>query len=526
MKRYACCYCRYSSDKQQQQSIDFQLQKIEEFCDKYGITLIEKYIDEAMTGTNDQRKEFQRMIEDSAHSKWGYLLVYETSRLARNVEDQMFYQKILKQRGIMVISVEEKFDSTPEGHLFSLITAGINEYYSKHLAKRSFAGVVQNAKKGLVIGGIPPLGFDVDDAKRYIINKKEAEAVRIIFEKTLEGWSQTKIRDYLNASGYVTKLGRPFTQSLHDILINRKYCGEYIFNVTDKKRSRGARVKRSKSEDEIIRIPGGLPQIVDKITFEKVQHLINKRRKHMSLAFRPSRYLLTGRLVCGKCGRAMSGSTVYGTNRKYVYMNYVHKNYSHGFCDVKEIPIQYLDNWVTKVVIPDFLSTKDLTNRVVEINNQIMEERNLMQSSMKELRKKIEDIDSIISSKGKNFVNNQFSILLVEEVNLLKEEKSKLIKEKVEIEKRYERLKRVNVETLKAYLLTIQNEIVGDDNIVIVEKVISKIIVENELLKVFINYDMITGKLCNFDIEISKISRETLMKTWRKTKKDKDSSID
>ena len=239
----------------------------------------------------------------------------------------------------------------------------------------------------------------------------------------------------------------------------------------------------------------------------------------MSLAFRPSRYLLTGRLVCGKCGRAMSGSTVYGTNRKYVYMNYVHKNYSHGFCDVKEIPIQYLDNWVTKVVIPDFLSTKDLTNRVVEINNQIMEERNLMQSSMKELRKKIEDIDSIISSKGKNFVNNQFSVLLVEEVNLLKEEKSKLIKEKVEIEKRYERLKRINVETLKAYLLTVQKEIVGDDNIVIVEKVISKIVVENELIKVFINYDMITGKLCNFDIEISKISKETLMKTWRKTKK-------
>ena len=174
MNRYASCYCRYSSDKQQQQSIEYQLDKTEEFCKKHDITLIEKYIDEATTGTSDKRDEFQCMIQDSEHSKCGYLLVYDLSRLARNVEDQMFYQKILKQRGIMIISVKEKFDSTPEGHLFALITAGINEYYSKHLAKRSFAGVIQNAKKSLAIGGIPPLGFDVDNNKRYVINQKEA----------------------------------------------------------------------------------------------------------------------------------------------------------------------------------------------------------------------------------------------------------------------------------------------------------------------------------------------------------------
>lgn len=232
MKRYASCYCRYSSDRQQQQSIDYQLERIEEFCKKHDITLIDKYIDEATTGTNDKRDDFQRMIQDSEHSKWGYLLVYNLSRLARNVEDQMFYQKILKQRGIMIISVEERFDSTPEGHLFALITAGINEYYSKHLAKRSFAGIMQNAKKTLVICGVPPLGFDVGPNKSYIINPKEAEAVRIIFDKTLEGWSHGKIKEYLNENGYKTKRGQPFSQCFYDILRNRKYIGEYIFNIT------------------------------------------------------------------------------------------------------------------------------------------------------------------------------------------------------------------------------------------------------------------------------------------------------
>ena len=148
MKRYASCYCRYSSDKQQEQSIEFQMEEIEKFCEKNHIEIVEKYIDKAVTGTSDNRAAFQKMIEDSTYATWNYLIVYDYSRLSRNVEDQMFYQKILKNRGILVVSVKEKYDSnSPEGSFFNLITAGMNEYYSKNLAKRSFAGVMQNAKK-------------------------------------------------------------------------------------------------------------------------------------------------------------------------------------------------------------------------------------------------------------------------------------------------------------------------------------------------------------------------------------------
>jgi site-specific DNA recombinase len=520
MKRYASCYCRYSSDKQQQQSIDHQLEKIDAFCKKHDIILIEKYIDEAQTGTNDQRKAFQRMIEESEHSKWGYLLVYDLSRLARNVEDQMFYQKILKQHGIMVISVEEKFDSSPEGHLFSLITAGINEYYSKHLAKRSFAGVMQNAKKGIVIGGIPPLGFDVDENKHYIINEKEAESVKIIFEKALLGWSHREIREHLNVKGYLTKRGVPFSDSFYEILRNRKYIGEYVFNLSTKKKSRGSRKDRTNHEDDIVRIPGGLPQIIDNITFDKVQHMLNKRRNSMTFEFRPTKYLMSGKLECGYCGSSFSGGSSYAKKNNIPYAYYGHLNYKQGRCKAKDTRVLYIDNWIKQIVVSDFLSQKDLSERSKDINRQISEERQRVQQDIKEIKQKMIIIESLLSDKAKQLVSNNFSIFALEDAEETKNEMAKLKRELRDKERRLELMKRITVERLANVIRKFKKrwrEFENPDDLgKFLYDMLSRVVITNEIIRAYINYDMITNKLCDFDIEIASIERSKLMKIWRK----------
>jgi site-specific DNA recombinase len=519
MNRYASCYCRYSSDKQQQQSIEYQLERIEEFCKKHDITLIEKYIDEATTGTSDKRDDFQRMIQDSEHSKWGYLLVYDLSRLARNVEDQMFYQKILKQRGIMIISVKEKFDSTPEGHLFALITAGINEYYSKHLAKRSFAGVIQNAKKSLAIGGIPPLGFDVDNNKRYVINQKEAEAVRIIFDKTIKGWSHGKIRDYLNENGYRTKKGRPFTQSFYETLRNRKYIGEYIFNATSKKKSRTIRSERPNNEDEVVRIPGGLPRIVDQDIFDQVQHLLNKRSNTAKLKFNPSKYLLTGIIECGFCHSRIYGMTSYHKKYRKPYIRYAHKMYNTGKCPTKEIPTAYMDNWIMQIVIPNFIETRDIRNRVRTINEQISEERNKLKTRIKEIEAQITTMDEQLESQANNLVKSSFSLFALEEVAIIKDQQGKLIREKRELEKRHHLLNRITIDKFTVFLNKARKRWNDADSLndkqSFIVWLISKITVTNETITAHFNYDTITKKLCEFHITVDNIERKELMKIWR-----------
>lgn len=71
----AVIYCRYSSDSQTEQSIEGQLRVCEEYAQKNNILILDTYIDRAMTGTNDNRPDFQRMIKDSAKKTFRYVLV-------------------------------------------------------------------------------------------------------------------------------------------------------------------------------------------------------------------------------------------------------------------------------------------------------------------------------------------------------------------------------------------------------------------------------------------------------------------
>ncbi len=96
--------------------------------------------------------------------------------------------------------------------------------------------------------------------------KEEAQAVKIIFDMYVNGYSYSNIIDKLNDLGYKTKRGNKFGKnSLHGILSNEKYTGVYVFNKTQRKGVNGKRNgHKQKSDDEIIKVEGGMPQIIDK----------------------------------------------------------------------------------------------------------------------------------------------------------------------------------------------------------------------------------------------------------------------
>ena len=80
----AAVYARYSSDKQTEQSIEGQLRVCQEYAARNNIIIVKTYIDRAMTGTNDNRDDFQRMLKDSDLKQWDYILVYKLDRFSRN----------------------------------------------------------------------------------------------------------------------------------------------------------------------------------------------------------------------------------------------------------------------------------------------------------------------------------------------------------------------------------------------------------------------------------------------------------
>ena len=94
----AVIYARYSSDNQNEQSIEGQLRVCQDYAERNGILILNTYIDRAMTGTNDNRPDFQKMIKDSNNKEFEYVIVYKIDRFSRNKYETAKYKKILQWR--------------------------------------------------------------------------------------------------------------------------------------------------------------------------------------------------------------------------------------------------------------------------------------------------------------------------------------------------------------------------------------------------------------------------------------------
>ena len=136
MIKSAVIYARYSSDSQTEQSIEGQLRVCKEYAEKNDISIINTYIDRAMTGTNDNRPDFQRMLKDSKNGNWNYVLVYKLDRFSRDKYETAMHKHDLKKYGVKVISAMENIPDTPEGIILEGVIESMNEYYSKELAQK------------------------------------------------------------------------------------------------------------------------------------------------------------------------------------------------------------------------------------------------------------------------------------------------------------------------------------------------------------------------------------------------------
>ena len=131
----AVVYARYSSDRQTEQSIEGQLRECYDYANRNDITIVATYIDRAMTGTNYNRADFQRMLKDAAKSNWDIVLVYKLDRFSRNKYETAIHKKTLKDYGIKLVSAKENIPETPEGIILESLLEGMAEYYSVDVSR-------------------------------------------------------------------------------------------------------------------------------------------------------------------------------------------------------------------------------------------------------------------------------------------------------------------------------------------------------------------------------------------------------
>lgn len=300
-------YARFSSDNQREESIDAQQRAISDFAARNGIEIVAEYVDRAYSARSDQRPEFQQMISDAKSGRFQVVLVHKLDRFSRDRYDSAYYRHELKKHGVTVRSVIENLDDSPESVILQSVIEGMNEYYSRNLARETMKGLKENAYNGKHTGGMPPLGYRVDpETMKIKIDENEANAVRLIFSMADEGKKYPDILAELKSRGFRTKMGKTFTStSVHDILRNEKYIGICVYNRRVSQ-SVANNSRKFKDKSEWIVRDDVYPPLIDREQFNRIQERM-KRRRISNQAHPKEVYLLSGKIHCGLCGRAYCG---------------------------------------------------------------------------------------------------------------------------------------------------------------------------------------------------------------------------
>ena len=327
----AVIYARYSCDAQTEQSIEGQLRVCEEYAAKNEILILDTYIDRAMTGTNDMRPDFQRMIRDSAKRQWTYVIVYKLDRFSRNKYEATVHKNTLKNNGVKVVSAMENIPDSPEGIILESLLEGMNQYYSAELAQKVRRGMRETRLKGNYQGGALPYGY-VASEKKVIIDEEKAEVVRFIFEQFANGVFVREIIETLTANGILHK-GKPFPMNtIYGILKNEKYSGTYMLG------------------DEVV--DKIYPPIISQEVFARVRAKVNANKYgKRSVAVV---YLLRHKMKCGYCGESIIAEcgTSHQGDRRYYYKCHGRKNLRNG-CRQKAFRKETLEKFVLDAILEE-----------------------------------------------------------------------------------------------------------------------------------------------------------------------------
>lgn len=375
-------YARYSSDNQREESIDGQLRECQAFARKNDITLLEPYIDRALSAKTDNRPNFQKMIKDSASKKFDVVIVWKLDRFARNRYDSAHYKSVLRKNGVRVMSATESISEGAEGILLESMLEGMAEYYSAELSEKVVRGLTENALKCKYNGGKIPIGYQIDENQFYQINPVTAPAVLQAFQNYANGATMQEITDELNIKGIRTTQGTKVTlNTVTRMLHNRKYIGEYQYR-------------------DVI-IPNGIPAIVPVKLFESVQARAAANKKAPAKHKAEDEYLLTTKLFCGYCGCLMTGES--GTSHTLqVHRYYKCRGARNGGGCTKKTVRKY---WIEEVVmqlIQKFIFDDELLDKLADTLLERLRAENstlpILRNQLAEVEKGIENIVNAIQA--------------------------------------------------------------------------------------------------------------------------------
>jgi site-specific DNA recombinase len=316
--RLSCAiYTRKSSEEGLEQDFN-SLDAQREACEAYiasqkheGWTVLpEMYDDGGFSGGTIERPAFQRLLVDVGEGKIDVVVVYKVDRLTRSLSDFAKIVEIFDKRNVSFVSVTQQFNTTTSmGRLTLHILLSFAQFEREVTGERIRDKISASKKKGMWMGGLPSLGYDVND-RRLVINKTEAKTVRYIFRRYTELKSVQLLKSDLDAQGIVskcrkasdgTRYGRkPLVRgALYLMLQNRIYRGEIVHKDQS--------------------YPGEHEAIVDEALWSKVQAILTENRTDRMLGTAEKQVSLLSGILFDASGERMSPTHATKNNTRYRY---------------------------------------------------------------------------------------------------------------------------------------------------------------------------------------------------------------
>lgn len=396
-------------------------------------TIVDIYIDDGKTGTDYERPEFQRMINDVENGKVNCIICKTLARAFRNYSDQgYFLEKVFPIFGTRFISIGSPALDTylnPDAITDGMevpITGLMNDRYAARTSKDIRRTFNMKRRNGEFIGAFAPYGYmkDPEDKNSLIVDEEAAQVVHDIFHWYVDdGMSKIGIVRHLNELGVVTPTAYKHSKGLNlktpqrakndgmwgisticTILSNQMYIGNM---VQGKQRIISYKVHKAiqTPEDEWFIVENTHEAIIDKETFEKAQAI--SKRDTRTAPKQKKVYLFAGFLRCADCDRSMTKKSnrkkdAKGNDIEYTY--YVCSTYAlkdKGKCSRHSIKLETLTEAVLKAIQVQISLVSNMADIIAEINkqpttyNQSLRLEKQLSDKKKELEKTICVTDSL-----------------------------------------------------------------------------------------------------------------------------------
>ena len=270
------------------------------------------------------------------------IVVYKVDRLSRSLIDFARIVEVFDKHNVSFVSITQQFNTTTSmGRLTLNILLSFAQFEREVIGERIRDKFAASRRKGMWMGGTPPLGYDVRDRK-LMVNETEADLVRLIFNRFLRVGSATKLAQELRRAGHTTKSwttqdgkqrpGKPIDKgAIYKILNNRVYLGEAVHKGTS--------------------YPGEHAAIIDQGTWDKVQSILAENTVARSNGSRAQTPALLRGLIFAPGGHAMTPSHSRKNGRLYRYYvatDAIRQGYAE--CPVRSVPAAEVEEAVVAQV--------------------------------------------------------------------------------------------------------------------------------------------------------------------------------